>query len=68
MIYRLEAKQKTNGNSQFAMIVDGVLGALINRIVDLHNSGLITTPVTVIRGRKDSDNLSVMLPLVSLHH
>jgi hypothetical protein len=47
--------------------MDRLLAALINRIVNLHNSSLVATPVTIIWCRENSDNLSVVLPLVALH-
>ena len=50
------------------MVVNAFLAALFNSIIDLHDSCLVTTSVAVIWGWKDSDNLSIMLPLVSLHH
>jgi hypothetical protein len=50
------------------MFMNRVFAALIDRIIDLHNSSLVTTPVTVIWGRKDGNDLSVVLPLVSFHH
>ena len=49
------------------MIVDSILCTLVNRIVDLHNCCLIATPVTIIWGRKDCNDLSIVLPLVALH-
>lgn len=53
---------------QFAMIVNGVFGSLINRIIDLHNSCLVTTSVAVIWSGEDSNNGSIVLPLVSFHN
>ena len=52
---------------QFAMIVNGILGRLVDRIVHFHNGGLVAAPVTIIWCRKDRDDRSVVLPLVSFH-
>ena len=52
---------------EFAMIVNCVFGALVDRIIHLHNRRLIATSVAVVGSGKYSDNLSVVLPLVSFH-
>lgn len=49
------------------MVVNGILGTLVDRIIHLHDASLIATSVTVIGRRKDSNHLSIMLPLVPLH-
>lgn len=54
-------------NLQFAMVMNRILGALIDRIIYLHYSSLVSTAVTIIGSRKDSDDLSVVLPLVPFH-
>jgi hypothetical protein len=50
------------------MIVNGVLAALVHRIVHLHDTSLVATSVTVVGRRKDCDHLPVVLPLVPLHN
>lgn len=55
-------------NLQFAMIMDGFLAALINSVIDLHDSSLVSATVTVVRCGKYCDDTSIMLPLVPLHH
>lgn len=54
-------------NLQFAVFMNFLLGALLRRIVHLHNSSLVATAVTVIWRREDGDNRSIVLPLVALH-
>lgn len=49
------------------MIMNSLFSALVNRIINFHNSGLIAASVTVVGRREDSNDLSVMLPLVALH-
>jgi hypothetical protein len=61
---------KSNSNRkhlQSAVIVDGVFIGLVDGIVNFHNCRLISTPIAVVRCRKDSDDTSIMLPLVTLH-
>ena len=54
-------------NLQFAVLVDSILVRLLHSIIDLHNGCLISTPVAIVRGRKDSYNALIVLPLVSFH-
>ena len=54
-------------NLQFAVIVNIVFRTRIDSIVYFHNGGLIATSVAIVWCRKDSDNRSIVLPLVSLH-
>jgi len=49
------------------MIMNRILRSLIDRIVDFHNSSLVTAPVAIIGRRKNRDDGSVVLPLVSFH-
>jgi hypothetical protein len=49
------------------VVVDGILRTLIYRIINFHDGGLITASVAIVRSRKDRDDLSVVLPLISLH-
>ena len=49
------------------MIVDIVFGAGIDGIVNFHNRGLVTASVTIVGCREDSDDGSVVLPLITLH-
>jgi hypothetical protein len=49
------------------MIMNRILLGLIYCIVNLHNGRLVTTAITVIGSRKDSDDTAVVLPLVALH-
>ena len=66
--YRRNVENAHSRDLQFAMIVDRLLGNLINRVVNLHDSSLITASVTIIRSREYCDNLPIVLPLVSFHH
>lgn len=43
------------------------LAALVDRVVHLHNRGLITTSVAVVGRREYCNNLSIVLPLVTFH-
>ena len=52
---------------QFAMLMNGILGAFPDRIIDFHNGRLIATPIAIIRCRKDRHDTAVVLPLVALH-
>ena len=52
---------------KFAMIVNSVLRSLIHGIVDLHNCGLISTSVTIVGGRENGNDLSIVLPLIAFH-
>lgn len=49
------------------MVVNGVLRGLVDGIVDFHNGGLVSTPVTIIGSRKNRHYLPIVLPLISLH-
>ena len=49
------------------MIVNGFLGGLIQRVVDLHYRRLVAAPVAVVRSGKDRDDALIVLPLVPLH-
>ena len=49
------------------MLVDSILVRLLHSIIDLPNGCLISTPVAIVRGRKDSYNAHIVLPLVSFH-
>jgi hypothetical protein len=60
-------RQHSDRNVQFNMIMDSLLSTLVYRVIDLHNRSLVTTPVAVIWGREDGNDLSVVLPLVSFH-
>lgn len=42
----------------------GVLEVLIN----FHDGGLVTAPVAVVGGAEDGDNVSLVAPVVTLHH
>ena len=53
---------------EFTMIMNSVSARLFNRIVHLHNGRLVTTSVAIVGGRKDSDNLAVVLPLIAFHN
>jgi hypothetical protein len=48
--------------------MDRILAALVDRIINLHDSSLITTPVAIVWSRKDGYDTSIMLPLVTLHN
>lgn len=48
--------------------MNSVSASLFNGIIDFHNRRLITTAVTIVGSRKDSDNLTIMLPLVAFHY
>ena len=50
------------------MVMNWLLAALIDRVVDLHYCSLVTTTVTIIRCGEDCNDLSIMLPLVPLHN
>ena len=50
------------------MIINTFFGSVFDRVINLHNCGLITASVTIIRGRKASDDTSIVLPLVTFHH
>jgi hypothetical protein len=50
------------------MIMNSFLATLVDRVIDLHNRSLIATPVAVVGSRKHCDDLSIVLPLVSLHN
>ena len=55
-------------NLQFAMVMNDLLVTLFHRIIHFHNGSLITTPVAIVGGRKDSNNTAIVLPLVSFHY
>mmetsp|Transcript_3390 Transcript_3390/g.4053 ORF Transcript_3390/g.4053 Transcript_3390/m.4053 type:complete len:202 (-) Transcript_3390:470-1075(-) len=52
---------------EFAVIVNFLFGASISIVVYFHNCSLVATTVAVIGRRKDCDNGSIVLPLVTLH-
>ena len=52
---------------QFAVVVDGVLGGLVEGVVDLHDRGLIAAPVAVVGSGEHGHHHAVVLPLVPLH-
>jgi len=41
---------------------------ILHELIDLHYCSFITTPVAVIRRRKDSDYVSLMRPVISVHN
>lgn len=41
---------------------------VLQLFTDLHDSSLVATPVTVVRGTEDGDYVAVVTPVVSLHH
>ena len=41
---------------------------LINIIINLHYSSLITTPVAIVGSRENSHHRSIVLPLITLHY
>ena len=49
------------------MIVNTLLGGLVQSIVNLHYCGLITTSVTIVRGGKYRHDALIVLPLVPFH-
>ena len=49
------------------MVVHIVLCAGVDSVVHFHNGRLVTAPVAVVGCGEDSDNRSVVLPLVALH-
>ena len=49
------------------MIMDIVFCTGVNCIVDFHNGRLVTAPVAIVGCGKNSDDRSVVLPLVALH-
>ena len=53
---------------QFAVIVNGFLSALINGVINFHNSRLVSASVAIVWSRENGNNLSVVLPLVPLHN
>jgi hypothetical protein len=50
------------------VFVNDFLAALLHGIIHLHDCGLITAPVAVVRSRKDSDDAPIVLPLIALHY
>lgn len=55
-------------DSQFDMVMDCFLIDVINVIINLHYGGLVATSVAIVRGRENSHNCSIVLPLISLHN
>lgn len=53
---------------QFAVIVDVFFCRLVERVVNLHNGCLISTPVAVIGSREHCHDHSIVLPLISFHY
>lgn len=49
------------------LIKNIVLQCVFHEFVDFHNCCLITTSITVVRGWEDSDDVSLMRPIVSVH-
>ena len=49
------------------MLMDSVLAALVDRVVHLHDSGLVPTPVAVVGCRENGDDTPIVLPLVAFH-
>ena len=43
------------------------LQAIGKFFVDLHNGGLVSASVAIIRGTEDGDDVSFLTPVVSLH-
>ena len=41
---------------------------VLQGVIQLHNGGLVSTAVAVVWGREDGDDISVMGPVVTLHH
>jgi len=41
---------------------------ILQGVVELHDGSLISTSVTIIGSREDGDHISVMGPVVPLHH
>ena len=60
-------QKTTQSHLQFAMLLNRILGCLVDRVVDFHNGGLIAAAITIIGCRKDRDDRPVVLPLVSFH-
>ena len=50
------------------MVINGFLGGLIQRVVDLHYRRLVAAPVAVVRSGEDRDDALIVLPLVPLHN
>lgn len=64
----MESRQNLKGPLQFTMLVNGLLGRLIERVVNFHYSGLVATSVAIIGCGKHRDNHSIVLPLIPFHH
>ena len=41
---------------------------VLQGVIQLHNGSLVSTAVAVVGGREDGDNISVMGPVIPLHH
>jgi hypothetical protein len=48
--------------------MDRIFRGLFDRVVDLHDCRLVAASVTIIWRRKDSNDGSVVLPLVPFHN
>ena len=53
--------------TELAILIYFVLSARIQIVINFHDCTLVTTPIAIIRRREDSDNHTIMLPLVSFH-
>jgi len=53
---------------EFDMVVDCFLINLVNFIIHLHYSSLVTASVAIVGSRENSHHRSVVLPLIPLHH
>jgi hypothetical protein len=49
------------------MIVDSLLGCLIESVIDFHYRGLVPASVTIVGRGKDGNNTAIMLPLITFH-
>ena len=65
---RIKHVNRKEAHLQFTVVMNSFLLALVYRIINLHNCSLVTTSVAVVRRGEDRDNLSVVLPLVTLHN
>jgi len=50
------------------MIVYGFFVDMCHLVIYLHDSSLIATSVTIVRGRENCHDLLIVLPLISFHH
>ncbi len=41
---------------------------VFERVVELHDGGLVAAAVAVVGGREDGDDVAVVAPVVPLHH